>query len=392
MRKVLIILFFYLFSDLNAQNIVRYELSGEMSGVTTLWDGNVTPIWGFREITDDPTVITLPGPTIVCNEGDSVIIGLSNPSFEAHTIHLHGLDVDQANDGVPSTSFFIFPGQKSQYSFKATHAGNYLYHCHVGTVLHVQMGMFGALIVNAANGAKEVYTGGPSFDTSYTWLMSELDKSWHDDYTQIGSFTNFDPDYFLVNGKSKTQIFADSSISIYQQTAGDTIYTRLLNIGYGLNRVIFPPLLNAEIISSDGRPIPNVLQKDTIDLYPGERFGVIMNSSFGFVDSVTIEYRSLFKEQLWGVEKIPVSIIGPSNSLEKSALVENEKLIWPNPVADVVNSISGPFIFRVYDLQGRELISGNESALQNITDLIPGFYTISMDINGGLKRQSFIKK
>ena len=149
---------------------------------------------------------------------------------------MHGLDVDQNNDGVPSTSFFVQPGESGTYSFKADYTGNFLYHCHVGSVLHLQMGMYGAVIVRPANGVKEVYSGGPAYDREYIWLTHEIDKSWHDDYTAIGAFTNYFPDHFQINGKSKNLIYNDSSVSIYNAFIGERLHLRLLKIGYGINR------------------------------------------------------------------------------------------------------------------------------------------------------------
>ena len=117
---------------------------------------------------------------------------------------MHGLDVNQANDGVGSTSFNVPPIMGTgTYKFKATHAGTYIYHCHVETVVHLQLGMFGAFVVKAAGGANNAWTGGPAFDKDYTWVLSDVDKSWHDNIPSGGAIPTFEPDYFLVNGKAK---------------------------------------------------------------------------------------------------------------------------------------------------------------------------------------------
>src|SRR5581483_8758015 len=100
-----------------------------------------------------------------------------------HTIHLHGLDVDFANDGVPESLPEAQPvkqGQQYTYRFVATHAGTYFYHCHENTVEHQQMGMYGALVVQAKGGAQTAWTDGPAFDEAYTLLLSELDTVGHE--------------------------------------------------------------------------------------------------------------------------------------------------------------------------------------------------------------------
>ena len=79
-------------------------------------------------------------------EGESVQLNFTNPSPESHH-HLHGLDVDQANDGVPGTSFLVTTGDDATYSFDADYPGTFLYHCHVTTTLHLTMGMYGMVLV-----------------------------------------------------------------------------------------------------------------------------------------------------------------------------------------------------------------------------------------------------
>ena len=73
----------------------------------TLWDGSNTMLMGYTSLMNAP--IDIPGPILTYTEGDSVELKLRNMSQGAsHTIHLHGLDVDQWNDGVPHLSWLIF--------------------------------------------------------------------------------------------------------------------------------------------------------------------------------------------------------------------------------------------------------------------------------------------
>ena len=119
-----------------------------------------------------------PAPLIYAAVGDVVEIRLKNLGVAAnpnapndpHSIHLHGLDVDAANDGVPETSVGAVPanlcadgttaatgatcaqpapgaGNVIVYMFTPKHAGTYMYHCHQEADIHVQMGMYGALVV-----------------------------------------------------------------------------------------------------------------------------------------------------------------------------------------------------------------------------------------------------
>lgn len=70
-------------------------------GWVTMPDGEKIYIWGFSDKNEVGSA-TLPGPTIQVNEGDRVRVTMTNigPSVANaprpnHTIHLHGLDVNQ---------------------------------------------------------------------------------------------------------------------------------------------------------------------------------------------------------------------------------------------------------------------------------------------------------
>src|SRR5690606_16282222 len=129
MKKLLVyLLIFFMGMPLLAQNKKRFLLYGQMFGRHTLANGNETFIWGFSHQKTEGNIppVQLPAPTIVVNEGDSVEVMFINDSDEGHTIHFHGLDTDQENDGVPHTSNFVLTGDTFTYKFKATHAGNYI--------------------------------------------------------------------------------------------------------------------------------------------------------------------------------------------------------------------------------------------------------------------------
>ena len=78
-------------------------------------------------------------------------------------------------------------------------------------------------------------------------------------------------------GKPKQQL-NDTTVSI-SADVGDKVYLRLINIGYTLNRITFPTALQATILSTDGRPIPSSEQSNVLDIYPGERYGVLLDFS-----------------------------------------------------------------------------------------------------------------
>lgn len=291
-----------------AQTMKTFNLVARQSGTAVMWDGESVDLWGFKEGLGGN--VSLPSPLLVVNEGDSVTINVINQSSMPHTIHMHGLDVNQANDGVGKTSFDIPPVMGTgTYKFKATHAGTFIYHCHVETVIHLQLGMYGGIVVKAAGGANNAWTGGPAFDKDYTWMISDVDKGWHDNIPMNGALPGFTPDYFLVNGKSSQQL-NDTTISI-SADVGDKVYLRMINIGYTLSRVIFPASLNAEILSSDGRPLPVKEVSDTVNIYPGERYAVMLDFASAVTDSILVEYYNMYDNNKLFTNKVPLGATPP---------------------------------------------------------------------------------
>jgi hypothetical protein len=361
------------------------ELESLMNGTHQLQNGTTTNIWGYR-ISDDefPKPLELPSPYISLTEGDSVHIEMVNPSMEGHTIHLHGLDVDQANDGVPATSSFILTNDSGLYRFNADHPGNYIYHCHVTATLHVAMGMYGMIVVKPANDSMTVWNGGPSFTKEYSYLMSDMDRSWNDNYTTAGGFNTYVADQFLLNGKAGIQVYQDTNMTI-SAASSDTVLLRLANIGFSINRFTFPSALNATVVSSDGRPLTVAEQSDTLRIYPGERYSVLFTPPPGFQGYILVDHLHMYADEVLGLNSIPINtgvIYGIADASDDSPLFT----VSPNPASDridlwissAVRERSGLSMrFVMVNNTGEIVLSQSISRLQgsiNIADLSAGAY------------------
>ncbi|WP_158602357.1 stalk domain-containing protein [Cohnella endophytica] len=251
-------------------------------GYMTLPDGVQLYIWGYS-LTNKPGSATVPAPALEVNEGDQVEIVLTNIGPQksgtkrlAHTIHFHGLDTDQQNDGVPHTSPAIQVGESFKYQFTAKHAGTYFYHCHVDTIEHLQMGMYGAFIVKAKNGINQDWTGGPTFDKDYVFLLNEIDPVWHQAVEGGKPYdrTDFHPKYWTINGKAYPDTETDPT-SYIEGVVGETVLIRLINSGYESHSFHMHGY-HFQIIASDGRPLPEPLTKDTVLIGPGERYDLLV--------------------------------------------------------------------------------------------------------------------
>ncbi|HAQ69964.1 multicopper oxidase domain-containing protein [Salibacteraceae bacterium] len=399
---------------LKAQPNREYSLVSLMNGQGTFESDSGSlfdlPLWGYGFNKINPTV-DLPGPTIYANQGDSVHISMFNPSMEGHTIHLHGLDVDEANDGVPHFTGFIQEGESFTYKFKATHAGNFLYHCHVTTTMHLTLGMYGMVIVYPTDSSKSIYDGGPFYDRQYEFLLSEMDARWNSDYTSIGTFLSFDPDLFLIKGKNRSLIYNDSNL-VMTGEVGDQLLMRALNVGYRVNRLIFPTAIRAEVHTSDGRVLDAPFETDTLIVYPGERYSILAEVLDSDPSWVSVDYLDPYRLKFLGREYIPINDTAFSYIIPQ--VVDNDTdtigvglsntpissvVIFPNPASEELNLKSGLHQFQygiVSDIQGRVLISKNlENYFEVISlkELQPGNYFIQLQMeDGSYLHKKFIKE
>ena len=385
MRKGVLIILLLLMQDVMSQN--SDLLIARNNGIKTLEDGTTIRVFGYAtKLSENPD---LPGPTLTYYEGDSVTIDMWNVSQGApHTIHLHGLDVNQENDGVPHLSFEVEHMQHGFYRFKAPHPGTYLYHCHVVSAIHVQAGMYGMLIVKPKGDENLTWKGGYNYSREYNFLLSEVDTNWHTDkYLDhpLGNVNikvpSYYPSYFLINGKSGSQL-KDEAMTFQKD---DNTYLRLGNIGFYANRYYFPRHLHARIVSSDGRKLPSSFESDTLDIFPGERYGVLINPDDYFTDSILVDYLDLNTLVIQGTEHLNYTV---TKDLSVNKVANTEISIYPNPTkSSIMIKLEPSEVYsqvKIYDILGATV---HESALSSGVNqiefnLAPGAYIVEVsDIN-----------
>ncbi|RIQ32194.1 multicopper oxidase family protein [Jiangella rhizosphaerae] len=97
---------------------------------------------------------TTPGPELRVRQGDLVEVTLVNESVpDGVTLHWHGVDVPNAEDGVAGvTQDAVATGGSHTYRFVAEDAGTYWYHSHQVSHAQVRGGLFGTLVVTPPAG------------------------------------------------------------------------------------------------------------------------------------------------------------------------------------------------------------------------------------------------
>jgi FtsP/CotA-like multicopper oxidase with cupredoxin domain len=116
--------------------------------------------WGYNG--------TMPGPTIQVTEGDRVRIVLHNGLPEPTELHLHGLELPIAQDGVPFVvQDPIKPGGTGVYELTVHQTGTYFYHPH--GAMQEAIGMVGLFIIHP----KTPYA--PVVDQDFALISQEFD-------------------------------------------------------------------------------------------------------------------------------------------------------------------------------------------------------------------------
>lgn len=272
---------------------VLFQRGIYMNGSVTMDDGNVVTVWGFTDLAAGGQGGmggmggggSFPSPAMRVTEGQIVHSQLTVPMMYAHTIHHHGIEPSWQNDGVGHISWDVM-GATYTYQWRPAHAGTYFYHCHVNTVLHAEMGMYGALIVdpkpnpNDPPGTKRVFANGPTYDVEAVWAFDEFDSRWHTLPWWAGTcggdvgLNNLQPNYFLITGVDGAHSALTAPGVAVNMTLGQTLLVRYIHAGYFPVHTTFGGL-TATVVASDGRPLPNPIQVTSLQTISAERYDCI---------------------------------------------------------------------------------------------------------------------
>lgn len=111
---------------------------------------------------------TIPGPMIVCHEGDFIELTLKNPSTntQIHNIDFHASTGAEGGGDLTHVN----PGEQVKLRFRATRPGVFVYHCAPGgvmTPIHIVSGMNGAIMVLPRGGLTDENGNSVKYDRAY---------------------------------------------------------------------------------------------------------------------------------------------------------------------------------------------------------------------------------
>ncbi|PSR97512.1 multicopper oxidase-domain-containing protein [Coniella lustricola] len=231
-----------------------------------------------------------PGPMIVCNEGDTVVINVRNHAKNATSIHWHGLFQNGTAfmDGtVGVTQCPIAPGQSFRYEFKVKgQAGTYFYHGHQAA--QGLDGLIGPFIILSQT---EKDNQPIMYDTDRVVMVQD----WYYDTSDgllrqtlsPGSESSPVPNGALINGANKVDCLShpdrkcDSSSAVLPtlDLEPDKHHRlRVINVGgFAWFEVSVDKHLDLSVTEVDGVTV-EPSSDSAITIAPGQRYSIILST------------------------------------------------------------------------------------------------------------------
>lgn len=292
-----------------------------MNGNMTMDDGRSVTIWGFTDGGggggggmgggDMGGGNIFPSPAMRLTQGQLAHTNLNVPMHMYHTIHHHGIEPEYRSDGVGHLSGDV--NGNYTYQWRPAHAGTYFYHCHTNTVLHAEMGMYGALIVDPPEGPGTAFENGPSYDVEAVWAVDEIDSSWHNLGWTAGTcggdvgLNDLNPDYFIITGVDGAQSALTAPGIAVDMNRGQRLLVRYICAGYLPQEMRFDGL-DVEIIASDGRPLPNPVTVNKINAVSAERYDIIIEPSSRGTYTVEIDIKDWITGNVLGTARTRINV------------------------------------------------------------------------------------
>ena len=200
----------------------------------------------------------VPGPVLVVDQGDRVVIDYTNASNTPDTIHLHGIhEIPLSMDGVPGISQALVPrGGHYQYRFTADVPGTFMYHTHDNEA-QLDSGLYGAIIVRPTHPRPEEQNVAHDFVELITaWkIQSSAENHW------------------TLNGKEYP---ATQALNVKH---GERFRIRWISLTGEDTHTMHTHGHYQQLIARDAQPVQTHDVQDTVALSPGQRVDVIVTAN-----------------------------------------------------------------------------------------------------------------
>ena len=235
---------------------------------------------------------TVPGPVLRVRQGQTVHFTLINDGNMPHSIDFHAAQTPWSVNYQP-----IPAGKSYSFTWRADYPGVFMYHCGAPvTIYHMANGMYGAIIVDPANGWAPAQ--------EYVLVQSEFYTNQLPDGTSAIDPAKLDagnPDYVVFNGyvnqykDSPLVAKAGQRIRIFIVNAGPTLFSAFHVIG-----AIFSDTY------VDGNPANHMVGNQTVMIPPGGGIAVELTMpQAGLYPFVTHSFSGVSKGAIGVFKVIP---------------------------------------------------------------------------------------
>lgn len=222
-------------------------------------DGRGASVLAYRDGAVDGSAASVPGPLIVANVGDRLVVHFRNEMDRESSVHWHGLRLPVEMDGVNA----ITPGGSFDYDFVLQDAGWFWYHPHIQTDEQIDLGLQGPLLVRGTNE--------PLIRRERLFVLDDVELDESGDVVSEPSTDDLvhgrRGDTLLVNGKPPGFIIA---------SPGSVERWRLVNTSNGRFFQLKLGEIPWRVIGWDGGLIPVPYDVPELLIAPGERYDVVV--------------------------------------------------------------------------------------------------------------------
>jgi len=198
----------------------------------------------------------VPGPALIVNEGDEVVIDYRNGLDVPDTIHLHGIHGGPVDmDGVAGISQpMVPPGGSFRYVFRASQPGTFIYHTHDNEAM-LDSGLYGAIVVLPKHPRPEERVDRDDLEIISSWQIQSTSEN-----------------HFTINGREYP---ATWPIEVEE---GQRVRIRWVNISGETMETMRIHGHDQHIIARDAQPVAGHDVEDTIVIGPGQRIDVVITA------------------------------------------------------------------------------------------------------------------
>ncbi|HEY5348887.1 MAG TPA: multicopper oxidase domain-containing protein [Candidatus Lustribacter sp.] len=199
----------------------------------------------------------VPGPVLVVDQGDRVVIDYTNASNVPDSIHLHGIhEIPLSMDGVPGISQALVPhGGHYQYRFTADTPGTFMYHTH-GNEAQLDSGLYGAIVVRPRHPRPE--------EQHLAHDFVEMLNGW-----KIQSSAE---NHWTINGKEYP---ATRPLNVKH---GERFRIRWISLTGEDTHTMHTHGHYQQVIARDAQPVLTRDVQDTVAISPGQRVDVVVDA------------------------------------------------------------------------------------------------------------------